>query len=76
MGEMRSQHRKLRRWKRNERGVSGKPKEEDVLRRNERDFLGGAVVKNPPANAGNTGLIPGLGRSTCHRATKPLHHNY
>ena len=28
-----------------------------------RDFPGGAVVKNPPANAGDTGLIPGLGRS-------------
>ena len=27
------------------------------------DFLGGAVVKNPPANAGDTGLIPALGRS-------------
>ena len=26
-------------------------------------FLGGSVVKNPPANAGDTGLIPGLGRS-------------
>ena len=26
------------------------------------DFPGGAVVKNPPANAGDTGLIPGLGR--------------
>ena len=26
-------------------------------------FPGGAVVKNPPANAGDTGLIPGLGRS-------------
>ena len=24
---------------------------------------GGAVVKNPPANAGDTGSIPGLGRS-------------
>ena len=24
---------------------------------------GGAVVKNPPANAGDTGLSPGLGRS-------------
>ena len=30
---------------------------------NTRDFPGGAVVKNPPANAGDTGLIPGLGRS-------------
>ena len=24
---------------------------------------GGSVVKNPPANAGDEGLIPGLGRS-------------
>ena len=28
-----------------------------------RGFLGGSVVKNPPANAGDTGSIPGLGRS-------------
>ena len=26
------------------------------------DFPGGAVVKNPPANAGDTGSIPGPGR--------------
>ena len=26
-------------------------------------FPGGSVVKNPPANAGGTGLIPGPGRS-------------
>ena len=26
------------------------------------DFLGGPVVKTLPANAGNTGLIPGPGR--------------
>ena len=26
-------------------------------------FPGGSVVKNPPANAGNTGSILGLGRS-------------
>ena len=26
------------------------------------DLLGGPVVKNPPANAGNMGSIPGLGR--------------
>ena len=26
-------------------------------------FPGGAVVKNPPANAGDMGLSPGLGRS-------------
>ena len=28
-----------------------------------RDFLGGAVVTNPPANAGDTGSSPGPGRS-------------
>ena len=30
----------------------------------ELDFPGGLVVRNPPANAGEAGLIPGLGRST------------
>ena len=28
-----------------------------------RDFSGGAVVKNPPANAGDMGSSPGLERS-------------
>ena len=28
-----------------------------------RDFPGGAVVKNPPANAGDTGSSPGMGGS-------------
>ena len=27
------------------------------------DFTGGPMVKNPPANAGNTGSIPGLEKS-------------
>ena len=27
------------------------------------DFPGGAVVKNPPANAGDMGSLPGPGRS-------------
>ena len=27
------------------------------------DFPDGPVIKNPPANAGDGGLIPGLGRS-------------
>ena len=26
-------------------------------------FPGGSVVKNPPANVGDTGSVPGLGRS-------------
>ena len=29
----------------------------------QRGFPGGAVVKNPPANAGDTGSSPGPGRS-------------
>ena len=29
----------------------------------QRGFLGDSMVKNPPANAGDTVLIPGLGRS-------------
>ena len=30
--------------------------------RDTRDFLGGPVAKNPPANAGDMDLIPGPGR--------------
>ena len=41
-----------------------------------RDFPGGAVVKNPPANAGHMGSSPGPGRSHMHGATKPVLHNY
>ena len=32
-------------------------------------------VKNLPANAGDTGSIPGLEDPTCHGAAKPVHHN-
>ena len=32
------------------------------------DFPGGAVVKNPPANAGVMGSIPGPGRSHMSRS--------
>ena len=32
------------------------------------DLLGGAVVKNPPANAGDTDSSPGLGRSHMPRS--------
>ena len=33
-----------------------------------RDFPGGAVVKNPPANAEDMGSSPGLGRSHMPRS--------
>ena len=39
-------------------------------------FPGGPVVKNPPANAGDTGSTPGLGRSHIPRANKPVRHSY
>ena len=35
-------------------------------------FPGGSGVKNPPANAGDTGSIPDWGYPTCHRAAKPV----
>ena len=31
---------------------------------NARGFPGGPVIKNPPANEGDTGSMPALGRST------------
>ena len=34
----------------------------------ERDFSGGAVVKNTPANAGDMGSSPGRGRSHMPRS--------
>ena len=34
----------------------------------ERDFPGAAVVKNPPANAGDMGLIPSPGSSHMPRS--------
>ena len=51
-----------------------------VLKKEFLDFPGGAVVKNPPANAGDTG--PGGLRALdqedpiCCGATKPVSHNY
>ena len=38
---------------------------------------GGPVVRNLPANAGDTGSTPGfLKDPTCLRAAKPMHHSY
>ena len=39
------------------------------------DFPGGAVDKNPPANAWDTGWIPVQEDSTHCGATKLVHHN-
>ena len=34
------------------------------------------MVKNPPDNAGDMSLIPGLGRSYILQSMKPMCHNY
>ena len=41
-----------------------------------RGFPGGAVVENPPANAGDTGSSSDLEDPTCRGATKPVRHNF
>ena len=38
-------------------------------------FLHGTVVKNPPANAGHLGLIPGLGKSPGEGNGTPLQYS-
>ena len=47
-----------------------------LLQMQEADFPGGAVVKNLPINAGDRGSSSGPGDPMCHRATKPVRHNY
>ena len=43
--------------------------------REELGFPGGSEVKNPPANAGDVGSIPGLGRSPGERNGSPLQYS-
>ena len=38
-------------------------------------FPGGSVIKNPPANAGDEGLIPGSGRSPRGGNGSPFHYS-
>ena len=57
-------------------GILAAVKDVFFLEKREGDFPGGTVVKNPPANAEDTGSIPGPGRSHMPRATKPMHHNH
>ena len=39
-------------------------------------FPGGSVIKNLPANAGDTGSIPGLGRSPGTGNGNPIQYSY
>ena len=41
-----------------------------------KNFTGSSVVKNPPANAGDQGLIPGSGRSPGEANGNPLQYSY
>ena len=43
-----------------------KEKQKELFSENRGDFPGSPVVKNPPANSGNMGLIPGLGTKIQH----------
>ena len=42
----------------------------------EQDFPGGQVVKNPPANAGDKGSMPGPEESTCCGVAGPMPHSH
>ena len=51
----------------------------EIFKKMWRGFPGGSVVKNPPANAGDTSLLPDLGRShmlqsnsACATAIEPM----
>ena len=46
-----------------QRGSKGNAMKKSRLRKNRLGFPGGAVVENLPANAGDMGSSPGLGRS-------------
>ena len=46
-----------------------------MKREKTRGFRGGSSVKNPPANAGDMGLIPRPGRFQYRGATKPMCHS-
>ena len=48
----------------------GKNKQRKQLKKKSWGFPGGSVVKNPPANAGDTCSIPGLGRLHMPRSNK------
>ena len=39
-------------------------------------FPAGTVLRNLPTNAGDTGSIPGLGRSSAERNGSPLQYSY
>ena len=53
----------ITKWKQKKYPNDGERKKKNFNSNKYRDFPGGAVVKNRPANAGDTGSSPGPGRS-------------
>jgi len=51
-----------KRWKKNVANKEFYIQKTNPSKNEVRGFPGGSVVKNPPANAGDTGLIPDPGR--------------
>ena len=51
------------------------PVEGTIIMYSWRGFPGGSVVRNPPANAGDTGSIPGLGTSPGEGNGHPLQYS-
>ena len=45
-------------------------------RRKTRRFIGDSVVKNPPANVGDLGSLPGSGRAHGEGNGNPLRYSY
>ena len=60
---------KLKGWKNIYFGNTNQKKSGEKKKKKSGGFPGGAVVKNPPANAGDTGSSPGPGRAHMPRST-------
>ena len=50
-------------WERRYKTIFAHKWHDNLCRKLTKSFPGGAVVENPPANAGDTGSSPGPGRS-------------
>ena len=57
-------------------GSNGKDPAEIPIVGYKKGFPDVSVIKNPPANAGDAGSIPGLGRAPGERNGNPLQYSY
>ena len=56
-------------------GIKKRVLKKNWLKESIKDFPGGSVNENSPANAGDTGLTPDPEGSACHGAMKSLYHS-